>query len=398
SGQSLNTLPISAADRPSTIPYPRDAGIWPRIHYIPCMSNSFGEYLRITTWGESHGPGIGVVIDGLPAGIPISVETIGADLARRRPGGALASARKEPDAPQIQSGLHDGKTLGSPLAIWIESVDARPADYDQLSELYRPGHADFTTEARYGLRDARGGGRASARETAARVAAGSVARAMLSSEYGIEIVGWVDAIGTGRAEVNPALVQSEEVEASVVRCPVTEASEAFIEQIEAARDGGDSLGGWVGVVARGVPAGWGDPVFGKVKALLGSAFLSIPAAMAMEMGDGIAATSRTGSHNNDQMVPDGKGGMRQETNRSGGLQGGITSGAPLWARVGFKPTSTIATSQQTIDSSGKAVSFEGRGRHDPCVVPRAVPIVEAMMALVLADRMLAWRATPPASE
>jgi len=359
------------------------------------MSNTFGEYLRITTWGESHGPGIGVVIDGLPAGIPVSIEKIADDLARRRPGGALASARQEPDTPQIQSGLVDGLTLGSPLAIWIESVDARPQDYDSLSELYRPGHADFTTEARYGIRDARGGGRASARETAARVAAGSVARALLDREYGIEIVGWVDSIGSVSAEVNPTVVGFDQVEASPVRCPDGNCSVAIVEQIEAAREAGDSLGGWVGVVARGVPAGWGDPVFAKVKSLLGSAMLSIPAAVAMELGDGVAATTRTGSQNNDQMTSDGSGGMRQETNRSGGLQGGITSGAPVWARVGFKPTSTIATAQETINTSGEAVVFEGKGRHDPCVVPRAVPIVEAMMALVLADRMLASRATPP---
>ncbi len=359
------------------------------------MSNTFGEYLRITTWGESHGPGIGVVIDGLPAGIPVSIEEIAHDLARRRPGGALASARKEPDTPQIQSGLHDGKTLGSPLAIWIESVDARSEDYDSLATLYRPGHADFTTEARYGFRDPRGGGRASARETAARVAAGSVARAMLAAECGIEIVGWVDAIGSIRTEMNPALVTAQQVEDSAVRCPDAAGSAAIIEQIESAREAGDSLGGWVAVVARGVPAGWGDPVFAKVKSLLGAALLSIPAAMAMELGDGIAATSRTGSQNNDPMVPDGSGGMRQETNRSGGLQGGITSGAPVWARVGFKPTSTIGISQETINAAGEAVVFEGKGRHDPCVVPRAVPIVEAMMALVLADRMLARKATPP---
>ncbi|MEC9476200.1 MAG: chorismate synthase [Planctomycetota bacterium] len=360
------------------------------------MSNTFGEYLRITTWGESHGPGIGVVIDGLPAGIPVSVDEIAADLARRRPGGALASARQEPDTPQIQSGLLDGKTLGSPLAIWIESVDARSQDYDSLADLYRPGHADFTTEARYGLRDARGGGRASARETAARVAAGAVARALLHSEYDLEIIGWVDAIGSIRAEVNPTTVVAQQVESSPVRCPDQACSGAIVEQIESAREQGDSLGGWVGVVARGVPAGWGDPVFAKVKSLLGSAMLSIPAAVSLELGDGIASTTRSGSQNNDQMVSDGSGGMRQETNRSGGLQGGITSGAPLWLRVGFKPTSTIGTAQNTINTAGDEVVFEGKGRHDPCVVARAVPIVEAMLALVLADRMLASRATPPA--
>jgi len=397
SGDPLNTLPLSGAARPAAIPGPRDAGIWPRIHYIPCMSNSFGEYLRITTWGESHGPGIGVVIDGLPAGVPVSIETIAADLARRRPGGDLASSRKEPDTPRILSGLLDGKTLGSPLAIWIESIDARPGDYDEMADLYRPGHADFTTEARYGHRDRRGGGRASARETAARVAAGAVCRVMLAREYGIEIVGWVDEVAGIRADVDPALVESKDVEASAVRCPVPARSATMMEKIQTARDAGDSLGGWVAVTARGVPAGWGDPVFAKVKSLLGAALLSIPAAVAIEIGDGIAATSRCGSENNDVFISDGAGGICQQSNRSGGMQGGITSGEPVWARVGFKPTSTIATSQKTLNRSGEEVEFEGRGRHDPCVLPRAVAIVEAMMALVLVDRMLARRATPPAS-
>ncbi|HIG06469.1 MAG TPA: chorismate synthase [Planctomycetes bacterium] len=361
------------------------------------MSNSFGEYLRITTWGESHGPGIGVVIDGLPAGVPVSIETIAADLARRRPGGDLASSRKEPDTPKILSGVLDGKTLGSPLAIWIESIDARSEDYDEMADLYRPGHADFTTEARYGHRDRRGGGRASARETAARVAAGAVCRVMLAREYGIEIVGWVDELSGNRAEVDPATVDSEAVELSPVRCPALATSGSFVDQIERAREAGDSLGGWVGVVARGVPAGWGDPVFAKMKSLLGAAMLSIPAAMSLELGDGIAATGRTGSENNDSFTSDESGTIHQRTNRSGGMQGGITSGAPLWLRVGFKPTSTIGTTQETVNRSGDGIQFEGKGRHDPCVLPRAVAIVEAMMALVLVDRMLARRATPPAS-
>ncbi len=361
------------------------------------MSITFGEYLRITTWGESHGPGIGVVIDGLPAGVPVSVETIGAELARRRPGGSLASRRQEPDEPRILSGVLDGKSLGSPLAIWIESVDARPQDYDQISELYRPGHADFTTEARYGHRDRRGGGRASARETAARVAAGSICRSMLKREYGIEIVGWVDEVSGVRNSIGIDEISAEAVEASQVRSPDPSTSLAHAKMIEQARDAGDSLGGWIGVVARGVPAGWGDPIFGKVKSLLASSMLSIPAAVAIEMGDGIESTRRTGSENNDSFAADASGGVTQRSNRSGGMQGGITSGAPLWLRVGFKPTSTIGTSQQTVNRQGQEVDFEGRGRHDPCVLPRAVPIVEAMMSLVLVDRMLARRATPPAS-
>ncbi len=361
------------------------------------MSNTFGEVLRVTTWGESHGPGIGCVLDGVPAGISVTEEQLSEALARRRPGQDLSSPRQEPDTPQILSGVYQGRTIGSPLAIWIDSVDARPSDYAEISTLYRPGHADWTTEARYGHRDPRGGGRASARETAARVAAGVVAEAILQTVAPIEIVGWVDRVGEVAAEVDPETVTRSEVSAVAVRCPDRVAAESMSSLIVEARDGGDSLGGWVRVAARGVPAGWGDPLFSKLKALFAHGLLSLPAAVAFESGDGIASTARTGSQNNDRLVP-GASGPTSTTNRSGGQLGGISSGSTLVCGVGFKPTSTIATKQSTVDLEGQAVEFEGTGRHDPCVLPRAVPVVEAMVALVLADRALARRATPPSPE
>ncbi|MHC4935342.1 MAG: chorismate synthase [Planctomycetota bacterium] len=360
------------------------------------MSNTFGEFLRLTTWGESHGPGIGCVFDGIPAGVVIDLEEIEAALARRRPGQPLTSPRSEPDRPRILSGVHEGRTLGTPLSIWIESVDARSEDYSRLSHLYRPGHADWPTQARYGHRDPRGGGRASARETAARVAAGAVAEAILRTIAPIEIVAWVDRVGEIGAAVDPTTVTRAEVEARPVRCPDPVAAQGMAERIVAAQEAGDSLGGWVRVVARGVSAGWGDPLFGKLKALLAQGMLSLPAAVAFESGDGIASTYRTGSVNNDPYEP-GPDGPVPTSNRSGGQLGGISSGAPILCGVGFKPTSTVARRQSTVDRDGAPVEFEGTGRHDPCVLPRAVPVVEAMVALVLADRALARRAAPPST-
>ncbi len=366
-----------------------------RLTTFHVMSNTFGEYLRITTWGESHGPGIGVVLDGLPAGLPVTPELVQKQLKRRRPGGSLASPRSEPDEPKILSGVFEGKTLGTPLSIYIESRDARSADYESLADIYRPGHADYTTEARYGHRDPRGGGRASARETAARVAAGAIAAEFLRLEHGIEIVGWVSELSGLRSPVDLEKITVEQVDGSPVRCPDETSSSQFADAISRAMEEGESLGGWVGVIARGVPAGWGDPVFGKLKAWIGHAMLSIPATVAIEIGDGWAATGRTGSENNDafDLTPDGD--LGQVTNRSGGMQGGISSGSPVWLRVGFKPTSTIRISQNSVNTSGETVEFSGTGRHDPCVLPRAVPIVESMLALVLADRFLARRALPP---
>ena len=366
-----------------------------RLTTFHVMSNTFGEYLRITTWGESHGPGIGVVLDGLPAGLPVTPELVQKQLKRRRPGGSLASPRSEPDEPKILSGVFEGKTLGTPLSIYIESRDARSADYESLADIYRPGHADYTTEARYGHRDPRGGGRASARETAARVAAGAIAAEFLRLEHGIEIVGWVSELSGLRSPVDLEKITVEQVDGSPVRCPDETSSSQFADAISRAMEEGESLGGWVGVIARGVPAGWGDTVFGKLKAWIGHAMLSIPATVAIEIGDGWAATGRTGSENNDafDLTPDGD--LGQVTNRSGGMQGGISSGSPVWLRVGFKPTSTIRISQNSVNTSGETVEFSGTGRHDPCVLPRAVPIVESMLALVLADRFLARRALPP---
>ncbi|MCI0652514.1 MAG: chorismate synthase [Planctomycetes bacterium] len=360
------------------------------------MSNTFGEFFRITTWGESHGPGIGVVIDGIPPGLALDLARIDAELARRRPGGALASPRRESDAFEIQSGVLDGRTLGTPLALWIPNRDARPADYAPLASLYRPGHADFTYEARYGIRDPRGGGRASARETAARVAAGAIARQLLETEAPVEIVAWVAALAGDEAAVNPQAVTRAAVDASAVRCPDQAAGARFEARIAEARDAGDSIGGTIALVARGVPAGWGDPLFGKVTARLAHGCLSLPAAVAFEMGDGFAATRRTGSEQNDALISDAHGGIVPATNRAGGVQGGITNGAPLFFRVGFKAPSTIRKPQATVGRGGERVEFSGSGRHDPCVLPRAVPIVEAMAALVLVDCLVSRRAAPPA--
>lgn len=362
------------------------------------MANTFGEYLRVTTFGESHGPGVGAVIDGMPAGVPIVLEEITAALRRRRPGQALTSPRQETDEPRILSGVFEGRSLGSPLTLWIENRDARPADYEALRDTYRPGHADLATELRYGWRDHRGGGRASARETAARVAAGAIALALLRTEHPIEIVGWVERVGALMATIDPATVTAQAVDANPVRCPDPALAAAMEARIAEARAQQDSLGGWVGAVARGVPSGWGDPVFGGMKALLGAACLSLPAAVAVEIGDGLAATARTGSEHNDALEPGSDGRPCPATNRAGGVQGGITTGAPVVVRVGFKPPSSIARAQRTVDRANQPHALRIAGRHDPCVLPRAVPVVEAMLALVLADRMLAWRAAPPWSQ
>lgn len=350
-------------------------------------ANTFGEHLRVTTFGESHGPAIGVVVDGVPPGLPLDLAAVQAELDRRRPGGPLASPRKEPDAVEVLSGLFEGRTLGTPLAMLIRNADADPAVYAPFKDIYRPSHADFTTDARYGVRDWRGGGRASARETAARVAAGAVAKQVLA---GVEIVGWVEAVGEIAAGCDPDRVAREAVEASVVRCPDPAAAAAMEALIREVRAEGDTVGGVVRAVARGVPAGLGDPVFDKLEAALARAMLSIPAAKGFESGSGYAGARMRGSAHNDAFVAEG-GHIRTRTNRSGGVQGGISNGMPVVISVAFKPVATIFREQDTVDVHGDPTVIRPRGRHDPCVVPRAVPVVEAMMALVLAD---AWLGRP----
>jgi len=355
--------------------------------------SSFGTAFRVTTFGESHGPAVGAVVDGCPPRLALSVEEVQHDLDRRRPGQSrLTTQRQEADRAEVLSGLFEGRTLGTPIAIVVRNTDAQSGAYDTMKSVYRPSHADYTTEAKYGIRDWRGGGRASARETTGRVAAGAVARKLLSVVAGIEVVGWVRQIHDLEVDLDPATVTPEAVEANAVRCPDEAVAGAMAALIDAARRDGDSLGGVVECVARGVPAGLGEPVFDKLEADLAGAMVSLPAAKGFEIGSGFAGTHLTGSAHNDAFVAGPDGRPVTVTNRSGGVQGGITNGAPVVVRVAFKPTATIARAQQTVDREGAAVSLEAKGRHDPCVLPRAVPLVEAMVCLVLADQWLRQQA------
>lgn len=358
------------------------------------MGNSFGRAFTVTTFGESHGPALGVVIDGCPPRIPLAVADVQRELDRRRPGqSALTSPRREPDQVEILSGISDdGRTLGTPIAMVVRSVDARGKDYGEVETRYRPSHADFTYDAKYGIRAVAGGGRASARETVGRVAAGAVARAVLAP-LGVDAIAWVDEVAGLAADVDPDGhgVTAAAVEATPVRCPDPAAAARMIERIERARKDGDSVGGVVRCVCRGVPAGWGQPVFDKLDAELARAMLSIPAVKGFELGSGFAGTRLTGSEHNDAFVRGPDGAIRTVTNRSGGVQGGISNGMPVTMRLAFKPTATIMRAQDTVDRDGNAAVLEPRGRHDPCVLPRAVPIVEAMALLVLADAWLRHR-------
>ncbi|MCA9492745.1 MAG: chorismate synthase [Myxococcales bacterium] len=356
------------------------------------MGSTFGHLFRITTFGESHGGAVGVVVDGCPPRVALSAEAVQVELDRRRPGTSmLASQRQEADRVRIASGVEGGLTLGSPIALWVENTDAKPGAYDELRHVYRPSHADFTTDARYGIRSASGGGRASARETVGRVAGGAVARAVLASLGRVEIVAWVDEVAGDRASVDPDGVSRDAVEAHDVRCPDPEAAERFEARILEARKAGDTVGGVVRCIARGVPAGLGDPVFDKLDADLAKAMLSLPAAKGFEVGSGYAGTTLTGLQHNDAFVPDPARGVGTRTNRSGGIQGGLSNGMPIELSVAFKPVATVFHEQDTVDDAGRATTIRPRGRHDPCVLPRAVPIVEAMVALVLADHWLRFR-------
>lgn len=356
------------------------------------MSSSYGSHFRVTTFGESHGPGVGAVVDGCPPRLAIDAAAIQADLDRRRPGQSrLVSQRDEADSVEILSGVVGGRTSGTPLAVLVRNTDHRPGAYDHLSDLYRPSHADFTYDAKYGLRSRAGGGRASARETIGRVAAGAVARRLLATA-GIEVLAWVESVGGVDAAVDADTVTLVDVEADPTRCPDPVAAAAITEAIEAARREGDSLGGVVRCVARGVPAGLGDPVFDKLDATLAGGLMSLPAAKGIEIGSGFAGSRMTGLEHNDAFEPDGAGGIRTRTNRSGGIQGGISNGELVDLRVAFKPTSTVAAAQDTVTRSGEAAVIAARGRHDPCVLPRAVPMAEAMVLLTLADHWLRQRA------
>jgi chorismate synthase len=356
------------------------------------MSSSFGHLLRISTFGESHGGGVGVVIDGCPPRLEICEAEIQAELERRRPGQSkITTPRQESDACEIISGVFEGKTLGTPIAILVRNKDARSQDYDEMAQKFRPSHADATYEAKYGIRNWQGGGRSSARETIGRVAAGAIAKKILHQVAGVEIIAYVKRIKDLEGIVNPDTVTLEQVESNIVRCPDPECAEKMIELIEAIRREKDSLGGVVECVARNVPKALGEPVFDKLEADLAKGVMSLPATKGFEIGSGFAGTLLTGSEHNDEYYTDEKGEIRTLTNRSGGIQGGISNGENIILRVAFKPTATIGKEQRTVTKLGEETTLAAKGRHDPCVLPRAVPMVEAMVALVLCDHLLRHR-------
>ncbi|HEX3081877.1 MAG TPA: chorismate synthase [Candidatus Saccharimonadia bacterium] len=350
--------------------------------------NSFGELFRITTFGESHGGSVGVVIDGCPPGLEISEVEVQAELDRRRPGQSrITTPRAEQDEISIQSGIYEGRTTGMPIMMVARNKDVRSQDYDKLKGLYRPGHADYTFDAKYGHRDYRGSGRASARETLGRVAAGAVAAKYLRDTLGVEFMSYVERVGDIRTDMHYADVTPEMIEANIVRCPDPAVAEQMIKLIEEVRDAGDSVGGVIRGVIRRVPVGLGEPVFDKLPADLAKAMMSINAVKGFEIGSGFEGVSMRGTHHNDAFeMRDGK--VRTKTNHAGGTLGGISSGEDIYFRVAFKPVSTIQAVQQTVTRGGEATKLEASGRHDPCVLPRAVPIVDAMAALVIMDHYL----------
>lgn len=348
--------------------------------------NSYGKLFRITTFGESHGPAIGVVIDGCPAGLKIDEAYIQSELDRRKPGQSkITTQRKESDTFKILSGVFEGSTTGTPIAIVIENEDQRSKDYTHIAESFRPSHADFTYEQKYGTRDYRGGGRSSARETAARVAAGAIAKLLLI-KYNIKINAFVSQVGDIKA---PHYTQMDlsKTEENIVRCPDSATANQMIELIDGVRKDQDTIGGLVTCVVQGTPVGLGEPVFDKLHAELGKAMLSINAVKGFEYGSGFEGVKLRGSQHNDEFVNEG-GKIRTKTNHSGGVQGGISNGEDIYFNVAFKPVATIMKDQQSVNKDGEATTVKGKGRHDPCVVPRAVPIVEAMAALVIADFVL----------
>jgi chorismate synthase len=353
------------------------------------MGSTFGTLFRAHTWGESHGGGVGVVVDGCPPRIPFSLEEIQFELDRRRPGQSkIVSQRKESDRVEVLSGVLDGLTLGTPILMMVRNEDARGRDYDEMKDKYRPSHADFAYDQKFGIRAWSGGGRASARETVGRVAAGALAKRILKEWYGVEILAYVEKVHDIVAAIDPLAVTLEMVESNPVRCPDPEAAARFLERIEGIRKEGDSVGGVVGCIAKGVPAGWGAPVFDKLEADLGKAVLSLPACKGFEVGSGFGGTDLRGSEHNDEYLADDERRVSTPTNRSGGIQGGISNGQPVLLRAAFKPTATIMRTQRTVTTEHENTTITGKGRHDPCVLPRAVPMVEAMVALVLVDHAL----------
>jgi chorismate synthase len=352
------------------------------------MGSSFGKQFRIATWGESHGGGVGVTIDGCPAGMELSEADIQPDLDRRRPGQSrVTTPRDEADRCEILSGVFEGRTLGTSIAILIRNQDQRSSAYEDFKHIYRPGHADYTYQAKYGYRTWQGGGRASAREAIGRVAAGAVAKKILAEKFDTRITAWVQQVHTIVAEAGWDGITAGAVEANMVRCPDPDAAQRMIARIDQARNDGDSVGGVVRCVAENVPAGLGDPVFDKLDADIAKAMMSIPACKGVEIGDGFASIALTGREHNDAFYMEGDR-VRTRTNHAGGILGGISDGESVRVACAFKPTATIAHPQESVDDQGNSVTLKAKGRHDPCVLPRAVPIVESMLALVLADHYL----------
>jgi chorismate synthase len=357
------------------------------------MSSIFGQLFRVSTWGESHGGGVGAVIDGCPPRIPLSESDLQPDLDRRRPGQSdIVTQRAEDDRCQILSGVFDGYTLGTPISIMVWNKDARPEAYREMETTFRPSHADYTYHAKYGIRNWQGGGRSSARETIGRVAAGAIAKKVLRAWLpDFEIVAYVKRVHRIEAEVDSSTVRMADVEKSIVRCPDPAAAEQMIDLIKTMRKEGNSVGGTIECVVRGIPPGLGEPVFDKLEADLAKAMLSLPATKGFEIGSGFGGTELTGAEHNDIFeMREGK--VRTRTNHSGGIQGGISNGENIFFRVAFKPTATILRPQATVTVSGESTELSARGRHDPCVLPRAVPMVEAMASLVICDHFLRQRA------
>ncbi|MEC8214741.1 MAG: chorismate synthase [Cyanobacteriota bacterium] len=353
------------------------------------MGSSFGDLFRVSTFGESHGGGVGVIVEGCPPRLNLDLDAVQADLDRRRPGQShITTPRKEADRVEVLSGLIDDTTLGTPIAMLVRNKDQRPGDYKEMAVAFRPSHADATYQAKYGIQARSGGGRASARETIGRVAAGAIAKQLLHKASGTEVLAWVKRIHTLEASIDAATVTPEAIESNIVRCPDAGMAQQMIERIESIGRDGDSCGGVIECVVRHPAIGLGMPVFDKLEADLAKAVMSLPATKGFEIGSGFDGTLLRGSEHNDAFLPSEDGRLRTATNNSGGIQGGISNGEPIVLRVAFKPTATIRKEQQTIDSDGNATTLAAKGRHDPCVLPRAVPMVEAMVALVLADHLL----------
>jgi chorismate synthase len=356
------------------------------------MGNTFGQLFRITTWGESHGGGVGVVVDGCPPQLALTEADIQPDLDRRRPGQSkIVTPRKESDEVKILSGTFEGKTLGTPISLMVKNEDQRSEAYNEMATKFRPSHADYTYQAKYGIRAWPGGGRTSARETIGRVAAGAIAKKILREQFGVEILAWVQSVKDITANIDVEKVSFEQVESNIVRCPDTATAEKMIALIEQARNDGNTVGGVIECAARKVPAGWGEPVFDRLEADLAKAMMSLPATKGFEIGSGFAGTQLTGLEHNDP-IRNISGEVHTTSNRSGGVQGGISNGETIFFRTAFKPVATVMHEQDTVDTQLQNTTLKGRGRHDPCVLPRAVVMVEAMTALVLIDHALRQRA------